>query len=284
MTPSPSPRPVLAPALALLALLALPAAPAAAQTGGSTPGASTPADSRSKSDESPGANVCRPTRTPRLRCPDLIVRLPYERYFRRAEGRVLYHAGNSIVNQGQGPAEVFGQRSAATGPMSVTQHIYGFDRRRHDFPSPNARIVFKYVPRLGPYWKFENAARFELWTIDGQGGLGRMVRTGPKLIYCLRDLTKRLFVPFAPPGRVYPGCSQDASRRSVTLGTSVGWADEYPSPYYEQFIDVTGLSGRFFFVQRVDPLNSIRESDEANNVSPRVFLRLPPGSPVRSGY
>lgn len=262
----------------LAALAAVLARPAGAQSGGSTPSASQPA-----AGQFPGAGVCRPTRAPRLRCPDLILRLPYQRYFRRAGGRLLYHAGNSIVNRGQGPAEVFGQRSGSTGPMTVTQRIYGFDRRRYDFASPGARIVFKYIPGQGPYWKFENAARFELWTINAQGGLGRMVRTGPKLVYCLRDLNKRLFLPFTPPARVYPACSQDPNRRSVTLGTSVGWADEYPSPYYEQYIDLTGLRGRFLFVQRVDPLNGIREANEANNVSPRVFLRLPPGSPVR-GY
>ncbi|HKG17432.1 MAG TPA: lysyl oxidase family protein [Solirubrobacteraceae bacterium] len=80
-------------------------------------------------------------------------------------------------------------------------------------------------------------------------------------------------------GRRYPACSQDPARRSVTLGTSVGWADEYPADYHEQWIDVTGLQGRFVFVQRVDPRNAIRESDETNNVSPRITRRLPPPGP-----
>ena len=271
-----------APVLALAAVLAaLAAVPAAAQTGGSSP---TPPPSGGKDKEQPkGSNVCRSTASPRLRCPDLILRLPYDRYFRRAGGRVLYHAGNSIVNRGQGPAEIFGQRSSGTGPMSVTQKILGVDGRRYSFPSDGARIVLKYIPGQGPYWKFENAARFELWTVDDRGKLGHQVRTGPKLVYCLRDLAKRLFIPFAPPGRVYPACSQDTARRSVTLGTSVGWADEYPSGYYEQYIDVTGLRGRFVFLQRVDPTNAIRESNEDNNASPGVFLRLPPGS-TSGGY
>ena len=78
--------------------------------------------------------------------------------------------------------------------------------------------------------------------------------------------------------RHYPACNQDPRRRSITLGTSVGWADEYPASYYEQWIDVSGLRGRFAFLQRVDPLNGIRESNESNNVSPRVFLRLPPST------
>ncbi|MFL5821098.1 MAG: lysyl oxidase family protein [Solirubrobacteraceae bacterium] len=271
------PRPAartLAPALGCL-LAALAAAGAGAQTGGSPSGGG---GSRAAGQ----SNACRPDRTPRLRCPDLILRMPYDRYFDRVRGRIRYRAGNSIVNQGQGPAELFAQRRTTTGPMTVTQHIYGFDRRRYDFPSPGARVIFKFIPVLGPYWKFENAARFELWSVDARGNLLRLVRTGPKFVYCLRDLRKRLFVAFSPPTFHYPACSQDPRRRSVTLGTSVGWADEYPASYYEQWIDVTGLRGRFVFVQRVDPLNRIRESNEANNVSPRVFLRLPPGTPTSS--
>jgi hypothetical protein len=235
-----------------------------------------------------GSSVCRPDRIPRLRCPDLILRTPYGGYFERVGTQIRYHAANSIVNQGQGAAELFGQRATASGPMSVTQRIYGFDRRRYDFHSPRARVVFKFIPRLGPYWKFENAARFELWSADPQGNPQRLVRTGPKLIYCLRDLRKRLFMPFSPSFRRYPACNQDRRRRSITLGTSVGWADEYPASYYEQWIDVTGLQGSFVFLQRVDPLNGIRESDESNNVSPRVFVRLPPPTPdsgrTRPGY
>ena len=254
--------------------LALPAPAALGQTGGSA------LDSDRDDTERPGASACRASRSPRLRCPDLILRMPYGRYFRRSGARLLLQAGNSIVNMGQGPAEVFGQRSSGVGPMTVTQRILGADGRRYSFASPGARISFKFIPGQFGYWKFENAARFEIWTVDSQGRLVRMVRTGPKLIYCLRDLAKRALLPFAPTRRVYPACSQDPRRRSVTLGTSVGWADEYPPGYHEQYIDVSGLRGRFVFIQRVDPQNGIRESNEANNVSPRVFLRLPPPRPA----
>ena len=260
--------------LARLVALVLPFAvvgigPAAlADSGGSSPG------NPPSSDQPEGANACKPDRNPRLRCPDLIMLAPYSRYFRRAGTRLHYHAGNSIVNVGQGPAELFGQRSGP-GTMNVTQHVYGVNGRRYDLSSPG-RLVFKQIPALGPYWKFENAARFELWSMAPDGRLVRLVRTGPKLVYCLRDLAKRRVLAFSPLARHYPACSQDSRRQSVTLGTSVGWADEYPASYYEQYIDVTGLRGRFAFFQRVDPLNAIRESNEDNNVSPKVILTLPP--------
>jgi hypothetical protein len=293
----PSPRRQLLALLAALAALAAAAIPALAQGGGTPPTGGTPTDGdddsggRGDSDDRDGPGkrqppgVCDPARVPRLRCPDLVMRQPYAGYFVRVGSRVRYHAANSIVNVGQGPAEIFGYRSSSVGPMRAVQRIHGFNRRRYSFPSPEARVVFKHIPYgpgAGSYWKFENAARFEIWTLDDDGELDELVRTGGKLIYCLRDLNKRRFLPLAPLSRVYPACNQDPRRRFVTLGTSVGWADEYPANYYEQYIDVTGLRGRYAFVQRVDPVNGIRESNERNNVSPRVFLQLPPRS-MRGG-
>lgn len=276
----PAPRPRLLAAVAAACLLtAAPALAADAPTGGTSPGGGTePPDSGKKGGggHGGGSNPCsRPEL--RLRCPDLTLRAPAPRYFRRAGGSVRLHAANSIVNVGRGAAELFGRR-IAPGVMRVVQHIYDVGGARHDYPSAG-RLVFKRIPTLGPYWKFENAARFELWTIGDHGGFGKLVRTGPKLVYCLRDLYKRAILPLSPASRHYPACSQDASRLSVTLGTSVGWADEYPVTYYEQYIDVTGLRGRFIFVQRVDPLNHIHESNEDNNLSPAVVLTLPPPKP-----
>ena len=60
----------------------------------------------------------------------------------------------------------------------------------------------------------------------------------------------------------------------VTLGISVDWADGYPAKYPENWIDVTGLAGCFTIVQRADPLNVIRETDEADNTA-SLTVRLP---------
>jgi hypothetical protein len=60
----------------------------------------------------------------------------------------------------------------------------------------------------------------------------------------------------------------------VTLGTSVGWADAYPSRYPDNWIDVTGVTGCFAVVHRVDPLHHILESNETNNLSSKI-VRLP---------
>ena len=59
-------------------------------------------------------------------------------------------------------------------------------------------------------------------------------------------------------------------------GTSVGWSDIYPYEYPEQWIDVTGLSGRFAYAQIVDPENLLIESNHKNNLS-ETYVSLPSG-------
>ena len=135
-------------------------------------------------------------------------------------------------------------------------------------PSQGA-IVFKHIPGQGGYWKFVNAARFELWTM-GPVATRQLVRTGPKLVYCFRDLQRLRPSSRSPRTRVYGACSQDRTRRAVRLGTSVGWADVYPATYHENFVDVTGLRGCFALWQIADPTNVIVEGDETNNASRTV--------------
>lgn len=259
---------------AILAAAALSAglcvATALGQSGGTTPTGTTTTPTTTTPP-----NPCR-VHTPRLKCPDLVMRTPYDRYFQRTRnGHILYHAGNTLLNVGPGPNELFGRRTGP-GVMSVSQHIFSYSGSRYTFPT-KARLVFKHVPVFGNFWKFDNAARFEIWTVDYHGHPIKMVRSGPKVIYCLRDLFKRFYTVSSPRLRHYPACSQDPNRRYITLGNSVGWSDDYPASYPEQYIDVTGLRGRFYFYMRADPLNNIHERNEYNNTSPPIFLRLPPG-------
>jgi len=136
------------------------------------------------------------------------------------------------------------------------------------------KLFFKAVPGQGRYWKFLDAARFELWSLTAAGKLKKPVRTGPKVSYCFRDLDRVDPSPASPRKPFYPACSQVANERAVTLGTSVGWGDVYSASYDEQWIDVTGLRGRFAYIHIADPKNHIFESDEGNN-SARVDVRLP---------
>ncbi len=168
--------------------------------------------------------------------------------------------------------------------MAVYQAIYDSSGRRHLFNTA-AQLVFKYVPgeryaypSVGDfsYWKVRHAAAFQLWSLDNHRRAVQLVRTGPKVDYCLRDLTRTRPSPYSPRARVYPACSQDPNTQSDVLGTSVGWSDIYPYEYPEQWIDVTGLSGRFAYVQIADPEGHLIESNHKNNIS-ETYVSLPSG-------
>jgi hypothetical protein len=126
----------------------------------------------------------------------------------------------------------------------------------------------------GSYWKVHELARFELRRVGPQGKAGGVVRVGPKLNYCLRDLERTRPGHRSPAGRHYPGCNQNPDQDRVTLGTSVGWSDIYPADYDKQWINVAGLRGCFAFVMTVDPQRLLFESSEDDNSSQRL-VRLP---------
>ena len=218
-----------------------------------------------------------------LRCPDLVMRRPYGLYTDRLTraGHTVLRAGNVIDSIGAGPAELHGRR---IGPrfMRAQQRIHTRDGGRIAVET-GARLQFKFAHQSRYWWKFYNAARFELWRVNDAGERTRMVRVGPKVAYCLRDLTRtRPRLRRSPRRAVYPACSTNPNAERVTLGTSIGWADIYPPAYPEQWIDVTGLRGCFAYVHIADPQNRIYESDEDNNEA-QVIVRLPfkPEAPRR---
>ena len=168
--------------------------------------------------------------------------------------------------------------------MMVYQAIYDRGARRHVFRIA-ARLVFKYVPgqRYGygdvgsaSYWKLEHAAAFQLWAIDDRFRAVRLVRTGPKVDYCLRDLVRTRPSTFSPSTPRYAACGQDPRLRRDLLGTSRGWSDVYPYEYPQQWIDVTGLHGRFAYVQIADPDGRLIERNHRNDTS-ETYVALPSG-------
>ena len=217
-------------------------------------------------------NPCLTVEVERLRCPDFVMKRPFGLYAQRLRGRVLLRAGNSLDNVGDGPAELHGRR-VSEYLMRARQRIYKRGGGRIGVDT-GARLYFKFAHLRRYWWKFLNAARFELWRIDREGRRTRRVRTGPKVAYCLRDLKRTRRLQRSPRRRVYPACSTNHRARRVTLGTSVGWSDIYGPAYPEQWIDVTGLRGCFSYGHRADPLNGVYERNEENNAA-SVTVRLP---------
>ena len=252
---------------ALLVLLATPMPAAQAQTGGTTPG----------QDPVPENPCERPLLD--LLCPDLQMSPPYDlKIDRKTEpGQVLLRAANSINSHGTGPAELFGTRRGRY-TASAVQKIWRRGGGKYTART-GARLEFKFIPGQGRYWKYVHAAAFEIWTVDGLLRPVKLIRTGPKVIYCLRDLKRTRPMARSPRRFYYPVCNRSGRMRHVTLGTSVGWSDIYPYTYHEQWIDVTGLRGTFAFKHIADPNNGIWESDETNNTGVTI-VQLPSGRAV----
>jgi hypothetical protein len=220
-------------------------------------------------------NPCVTALAERLRCPDMVMRMPWGLYLDRKtrRGRALLRAGNVIDSVGAGPIELHGVRYSRVF-MRARQRIYKRGGGRIAVRT-GARLRLKFAHLSSYWWKYYNAARFELWRVDDEGRRAVNVRTGPKVSYCLRDLTHtRPMLSRSPFLPVYPACNTNPSRRRITLGTSVGWADIYPPSYPEQWIDVTGLRGCFAYVHIADPENGVYESDEDNNEA-QLIVRLP---------
>jgi hypothetical protein len=221
-----------------------------------------------------GGNPCAGPEAAHLLCPDLRIGRPSELYVDSHAGHLVLRATSDVMSRGRGPMELRGTRNGRKS-MRVRQRIYRVGGGHLDVPT-NAALHFTDVGAYfgGSYWKVHQLARFQLWSVDGHHHLKRVVRNGPKLNYCLRDLFRTRPGRRSPQSPHYPGCNQDPYRDSVTLGTSVGWSDIYPADYDKQWIRVGGLRGCFAFVMTVDPKHLLFESNEKDNSSRRL-IHLP---------
>ncbi len=226
------------------------------------------------------ATPAAPCEQPTLLCPNLVMRRPAHMHLIRTPKRRLLATANAIVNTGPGPLRIRATRIGSSRDLRARQIIRGVAPRRDVVLDPNGEVYLYNTRGRGTYWKFEDAAAFELWRMDAAGNPVSLRRRGPKIYYCFRDLyrTKRLDTgrPYAnsPRRRVYPACSTKRGVARVRLGTSVGWVDDYPWRYPQNWINVTGLRGCYLYVHRADPKNHLMEADEGDNASARV-VRLP---------
>jgi hypothetical protein len=220
-------------------------------------------------------NPCAGPTAADLLCPNLRIAPPRDLYLDRGlSGKQLLRATSDVRSAGSGPIELRGRRNGWHS-MRTNQRIYRVGGGHLTVPS-QATLHFTDVGYQfgGSYWKVHQLARFELRRVLPEGGLGPVLRSSPKLNYCLRDLERTRPGPLSPPTRHYPACSQDPYRDRVALGTSVGWSDIYPAPYDKQWIEVSGLRGCFAFLMTVDPKGLLFESNESDNTS-RRRVRLP---------
>jgi Lysyl oxidase len=219
-------------------------------------------------------NPCESSEARLLLCPNLRIAPPSEFYAQKVDGHVLLRATSDVRSRGKGPMELHGRRDGPRS-MKTTQWIYK-KGGGHITLRTDAKLHFTYVGTYfgGSYWKVHQLANFELRRVSSGGVVGDVVRTSPKLNYCLRDLTHTRPGRRSPAHWIYPGCNQNPFQDRVRLGTSVGWSDIYPAAYHQQWIDVRGLRGCFVYRMIVDPKENLFESNEDDNISQRL-VRLP---------
>jgi len=220
-------------------------------------------------------NPCAGPQAKELLCPNLRIARPSELYIDRTGDRhVLLRATSDVRSRGRGPMELRGRRNGWHS-MRVNQRIYKVGGGHITLPT-RATLHFTDVGAYfgGSYWKVHQLAHFDLLRVRKDGSLGPVVRTSPKLNYCLRDLERTRPGRRSPSYRHYPGCNQDPYIHRDTLGTSVGWSDIYPAAYSKQWINVAGLRGCFVYRMTVDPKEVLFESNEDDNTS-QVRVRLP---------
>lgn len=170
-------------------------------------------------------------------------------------GRTLLRLTTAMGNYGPGPMEIRGSDRSLTG-QDVYQRIYNRDGSSTDRLAGN----FTYHAHHD-HTHFDDFAQFNLREITRKGGLGKVLRSGRKISFCLTDSDE---IGGRIPGKSkqprYDACS------TTVQGISVGWADVYGQSLADQWIDITKVKpGRYWLEVTVDPDNRLVEANESNN-------------------
>jgi hypothetical protein len=197
--------------------------------------------------------------------PDLQTMPPYDlRLLVSPDGeRAVIRFSNSIWNAGPGELEVRGRRRPDEQVIQVWQVITRLDGSATE----RSFGVLEYHP-IHEHWHWDGFSRYEVWSVDAGGKLGRLLATSGKVGYCLRDDETVLAnvaggVVSLP---VYRGCGWQRQ------GISPGWMDTYDEQTEGQSLDISGLGdGEYALKSTVDPLNRILERDESNNAGVLFF-------------
>jgi broad specificity phosphatase PhoE len=169
---------------------------------------------------------------------------------------------NLIINNGPGPMELWGHSNPAIEKTIVVQQIYSIDDSARNITVGE----FVFHPQHD-HWHMGDFARYELWSVNPEGGLDSIVALADKVSYCLRDDMLSEF-PNAPRFQTYTGCNQ--KRQGITPG----WIDVYKYYLEGQSIDVTHLpNGVYALRSTVNPNHQLWESNYANNTA-IVYLEI----------
>jgi hypothetical protein len=190
--------------------------------------------------------------------PDLTVARIEEPQIEIAGSQKRLRFTSILLNVGDGPFELRGQRSAGQAEMTVSQRIKNSDGGQREIGTP---AVMYFAGDGHTHWHVRDLATYEIWEIGGA-----KIRTGAKRGFCFFDnYSYRLWEPGTAQSAVYRHCG-DQSLLQLTVGLSKNWGDVYEYALPDQWIDISGLAaGRYRLVSTIDQYNWFVESDESNN-------------------
>jgi Lysyl oxidase len=203
--------------------------------------------------------------------PDLVQRIPSNVGVRASGGRFALGFDSTVENHGDGPLRVSGDRLGAQPDMSADQLVRRADGTR---ALVKCAGLLRYTRSRGHHhWHLLRFDRYELRRASDHV----LLRPDGKTGFCLGDRydTGREFP--AKPARavITTNCNLwQPQARSVDMGISVGYGDDYRAYLEGQSIDITGLpAGRYELVHRVNGARRLRETSYSNNAA-AVLLRV----------
>ncbi len=226
----------------------------------------TAANSAGSGPASEPSNAVTPTTAP-IAYPDLQVLMP-------TGDIAIEHSGSTRTlefthiteNAGAGPFEIRPTYNAKAGISQGYQALY-------TMPSPGVWKFADTVPIVGPMiWTPPSDYNFPLdkfWLYNAAsgGGIGGLVETSPKDLFCMTSDTYVGGVPNTPEDNEYPGdpgCLSPEGR----LGLSVGWGDQYEATDGGEGIPISSIpNGTYWLRGEVDPYHYFQESNTANDIT-----------------
>ena len=207
--------------------------------------------------------------------PNLVVLPATDIHVQRSSAGRMLRFETGLGNIGAGPMEVRPNRArpCPPGQHNASQVMYR-DRDRNGRYRPNIDTGLATRPagcmvfhQSHDHWHFEAASRYTLFLRDRPQASQVGTR---KMSFCLRD-SRRTPVRYGAPTNYperYGACSKYSPQ-----GISIGWVDVYQSFLAGQAIKLPPRlrDGLYCLQLRVDPRNTLRETDEEDNTSLRAF-------------
>lgn len=180
-------------------------------------------------------------------------------------GRTLLRASTASINTGIGALEIRGS-SQTNG---LYQRIYSSDGGHRDVFIYDGILTFHYGHG---HLHFGDWLNFTLREVLPGNGVGEVAVAGEKTSFAIIDLVPNdLTMPGAPSS---PRYGVDPEYSGLVQGMSVGWADVYSGTLLDQWIDITGITPKRYWLEAsVDPEHRVIESNESNNVV-RILIDL----------